>query len=66
MTIRNGDIFASTDRGTKAAPPVRQGDLVVVRTERFSCLAFRDATGKWRNYYHPEEVLGHVEEVPLT
>jgi hypothetical protein len=39
-------------------PPV--GKSVLVRCDGFTCMAFRDTEGKWRDYFHRELLHGEV------
>jgi len=36
---------------------------VLVQSDGFRCMAYRDKEGKWRDYYHQDELTGNVKLV---
>jgi hypothetical protein len=36
---------------------------MVVQTDRFKCMAYRDQRGKWIDYYHRVELTGNIEPI---
>jgi hypothetical protein len=52
------------DQPDDPLPPI--GERVLVQTEHFRCLAFRDKDGKWKDAYHGNELAGTVRvEKPM-
>jgi hypothetical protein len=43
-------------------PPI--GEQVLVRCERFRCLAYRDAEGNWRDAYNSDILPDVIEVLP--
>jgi len=49
----------STGKRDDKLPPV--GEVVIVQCDGFRCMAFRDPQGKWRDYFHRDELRGRIE-----
>ena len=47
------------------ANPAKDPKAVLVETEGFQCMAYRDCYGKWRSFYSLELLPGKVEVVGL-
>ena len=41
--------------------PAGRGDPFIVQCEGFRCMAYRDKTGKWRDYFNGDEISGEVQ-----
>jgi hypothetical protein len=49
---------STTNQTTSSRPPA---GLALVRCEGFTCLAFRDADGRWISYFDRKEVTNVLE-----
>ncbi|HUA39457.1 MAG TPA: hypothetical protein VMA35_13780 [Candidatus Sulfopaludibacter sp.] len=62
MKERN-DSSASQERLTKSNFTTAFGCPVLVQTAHFRCMAYQERDGKWKDYYHQDELIGKVEVV---
>ncbi len=59
----NLSMLEGTTPTNKTAVRIIAGPPVLVQTDRFRCLAYQDKQGKWRDYYHKDELNGNIEVV---
>jgi hypothetical protein len=53
--------FSGNDKRPALPPP---GKPVIVQRPCCRCMAYRDRDGKWRDYFHRDELTDVIEVIP--
>jgi hypothetical protein len=49
-----------TETVQRVRPQKSRGQPFIVQCVGFRCMAYRDSSGKWRDYFNDDEITGEV------
>jgi hypothetical protein len=59
----NAFVSNSANTAPRTRPEVGREHAFIVQCDGYRCMAYRDAHGKWRDYFNNEEIKGEVRVV---
>jgi hypothetical protein len=55
-----GGVSNNTETLSRKRTTSQRGKAFIVQCTGFRCMAYRDNTGKWRDYFNDDEIHGEV------